>query len=497
MALLLSFFLLSSLSKAEAPIVEHTIVDDGYAIVPLDFGFQFYGNTYYTSVMMTNGVVGFLAPESYDWGLCCNGQDLDNYAQFGSRFDFTLMPLWTDLISINGVGKFYTQGDENSMKYMWKNLSEYYRPDSRNDFDMTIYPLGNIDMSYRKIDIKNHSVTVGIVANLSEQEYEQWFYHQNQEEAVYWDSSESDPIVLNNQSICEVVPESHISCAWYPQQYAENFLAAECAKDSLYSQACPNWETAWLNQQCEESSQSSPYCPNYQEPVIEEVYEEIETVYDIIPETYIELDLLPALNDYSIDLTLEIETNIETFEEMEMDIEEFEAEIEAEIESMLEPEIEPEPVEEVTEEVLEEEVLEEEIVEEAAPEEVPEEVPEETIDENVVMLAEAEPKPEKTKEQIKNDKLNQIVAIKLGKLSQQRAVATTLEEQSNLEAYIIALLNFNAGFKNYNVLMPDGVGYDSKNIYTETYIPDNKKALRNGLAQELLHKQMVDLQWQN
>ena len=45
--------------------------------------------------------------------------------------------------------------------------------------------------------------------------------------------------------------------------------------------------------------------------------------------------------------------------------------------------------------------------------------------------------------------------------------------------------------------MPDGVGYDSKNIYTETYIPDNKKALRNGLAQELLHKQMVDLQWQN
>ena len=55
--------LLSLPSKAEAPIVEHTIVDDGYAIVPLDFGFQFYGNTYYTSVMMTNGVVGFLGQD--------------------------------------------------------------------------------------------------------------------------------------------------------------------------------------------------------------------------------------------------------------------------------------------------------------------------------------------------------------------------------------------------------------------------------------------------
>ena len=468
--------LLSLPSKAEAPIVEHTIVDDGYAIVPLEFGFQFYGNTYHTSVMMANGVVGFLAPESYNWGLCCNGQDLDNYAQFGSRFDFTLMPLWTDLISINGVGKFYTQGDENSMKYMWKNLSEYYRPDSRNDFDMTIYPLGNIEMSYRKIDIQNHSVTVGYVADLSEQEYEQWFYHQNQEEAVYWDSSESDPIVLENQSICEVVPESHISCAWFPQEYAENFLTAECAKDSLYSQACPNWETAWLNQQCEFNSQSSPYCPNYVE-LVEEPVELEEVVFEVIPETYVEIDLIPALDDYNIDLVIEIETDMDSFEEVEMEIEELETELEAEIEALLEPE--PEPVEEILD----------------VPEEI-EETTEEEINEPVVMLAESEPEPEKTKEQKKNDALNKIVAIKLGKIAEQRAVATTLEEAAALESILIALMNFNAGYKNYGVFMPDGVGYESTDIYTDSYIPDNKRGLRNGLAQELQHKKMVDLQWQ-
>ena len=426
--------------------------------------------------MMANGVVGFLAPESYNWGLCCNGQDLDNYAQFGSRFDFTLMPLWTDLISINGVGKFYTQGDENSMKYMWKNLSEYYRPDSRNDFDMTIYPLGNIEMSYRKIDIQNHSVTVGYVADLSEQEYEQWFYHQNQEEAVYWDSSESDPIVLENQSICEVVPESHISCAWFPQEYAENFLTAECAKDSLYSQACPNWETAWLNQQCEFNSQSSPYCPNYVE-LVEEPVELEEVVFEVIPETYVEIDLIPALDDYNIDLVIEIETDMDSFEEVEMEIEELETELEAEIEALLEPE--PEPVEEILD----------------VPEEI-EETTEEEINEPVVMLAESEPEPEKTKEQKKNDALNKIVAIKLGKIAEQRAVATTLEEAAALESILIALMNFNAGYKNYGVFMPDGVGYESTDIYTDSYIPDNKRGLRNGLAQELQHKKMVDLQWQ-
>ena len=106
---------------------------------------------------------------------------------------------------------------------------------------------------------------------------------------------------MQNQSICEVVPESHISCAWFPQQYAENFLAAECAKnslysdacpnyaenllanqcaaDSLYSQACPNWETAWLNQQCEENPQSSPYCPNYVEFIEEAVEIELSLIH--------------------------------------------------------------------------------------------------------------------------------------------------------------------------------------------------------------------------
>ena len=461
--------LLSSLSKAEGVITEHIIVDDGYAIVPLDFGFQYYGGTYTTSVMMANGVVGFLSPESYNWGLCCNGVDLDNYSQYGSRFDFTLMPFHTDLISIGGVGKFYTQGDENSMKYMWKNLSEYYRPDSRNDFDMTIYPLGNIDINYHRVDIKNHAVTVGLVADLSEGEYEQWFFHANQEEAVYWDSSSDTPMLLANQSICEVVPDSHISCAWFPDEYAENLLTAECTKDSLYSMACPNWETAWLDDQCEQNPQSSPYCSNYVEPVIEEI------VVEPIPEIEIEIPMLP---DYPIDIQIEIELELESYEE-EFTPEEIEVEMELEIEALIEPleEAVPDEVEEEIEVTTEEEILVEEVP--------------------VVMVAAAEPEPEKTKEEIKNDKLNEIVAIKLSKISQQRALATTFEEQAALESYIIALLNFNAGYKNYNVLMPDGVGYESRDIYMDSFIPDNKKGLRNGLAQELLHKQMVDLQWQN
>ncbi len=51
---------LSSWSDPE--IIEHQIADDGWVEVPLDFTFPFYGNSYVTSFMFSNGVVGFLDP---------------------------------------------------------------------------------------------------------------------------------------------------------------------------------------------------------------------------------------------------------------------------------------------------------------------------------------------------------------------------------------------------------------------------------------------------
>ena len=141
-------FLPSSPTKADAPIIEHTISDDGWVEVPLDFTFPFYGNSYVTSFMFSNGVVGFLDPLNvpgsgyiYD-GLCCSGQDFENGAT-GVRFNYTIMPFHTDLID-TGIGKFYTQGDSTFQKYMWENLSEYYNRDTSNTFDLTIFPLGNI-----------------------------------------------------------------------------------------------------------------------------------------------------------------------------------------------------------------------------------------------------------------------------------------------------------------------------------------------------------------
>jgi hypothetical protein len=94
---------LSSWSDPE--IVEHQIGDDGWIEVPLDFTFPFYGNSYVTSFMFSNGVVGFLDPLDVDGtgyvhdGLCCSGQDFASGAT-GVRFHYTIMPWHTDLIDM-------------------------------------------------------------------------------------------------------------------------------------------------------------------------------------------------------------------------------------------------------------------------------------------------------------------------------------------------------------------------------------------------------------
>ena len=97
----------------------------------------------------------------------------------------------------------------------------------------------------------------------------------------------------------------------------------------------------------------------------------------------------------------------------------------------------------------------------------------------------------------KKDKMREIIGNKLKNLATEMGEAASLEEQQKLQSLILALLNFNAGFNTYNTqLLIDGVFYKDKGIYLDKDIPDNQRGLRNGLANEILHNKLVDLQWQ-
>jgi hypothetical protein len=443
--------------------------------IPLDFTFPFYGNSYVTSFMFSNGVVGFLDPLDVPGtgyihdGLCCSGQDFSSGAT-GVRFHYTIMPWHTDLID-TGIGRFYTQGDETYQKYMWKDLSEYYDRNTSNTFDLTIYPMGNIEVNYEQVHIKNHGVTVGVVGDLSAGEYEQWFYNApNQNGAIYWDSQQADPVeIASGESICNVVPDSHISCLYYPEVYADNVYNQQCELDPLYDYGCDGFSDAYIEEYVEEEV---------------EVWEEelVEQVFVIEEPPVFEVINIEPLEDYTLTATT-LEEALPEMEDLfeELSQEELIEEIEAELEEFLEPE----------EEELDEQEQEEEPVQE-------EQTTEEPKQEEIVEVAAVE-EPilvEKKKENSKKKKMREIISNKLKNLATEMGKAVSLEEQQKLQNLVLALLNYNAGFSNYSYSLVDGVFYEDRGIYLDKDIPDNKRGLRNGLANEILHKKLMDLQWQ-
>jgi hypothetical protein len=64
------------------------------------------------------------------------------------------------------------------------------------------------------------------------------------------------------------------------------------------------------------------------------------------------------------------------------------------------------------------------------------------------------------------------------------------------QAEIVALMGANVEFNEYNdVKLPDAFMPDKEDWYKEFEIPQNRSALRNGLAQQILHEKMVDMQY--
>jgi len=62
---------------------------------------------------------------------------------------------------------------------------------------------------------------------------------------------------------------------------------------------------------------------------------------------------------------------------------------------------------------------------------------------------------------------------------------------------IAVLINYVPGFNAYGQVTIPGVDfYQSDDIYKDKMIPENNRGLLNGLASELLHKKMVDMQYE-
>jgi len=148
------------------------------------------------------------------------------------------------------------------------------------------------------------------------------------------------------------------------------------------------------------------------------------------------------------------------------------------------------------EESTEEEATEEESSEEESTEE--EATEDETTEEKPVVKKKTTKKLTKAqKEKAKKEKMKEIIKDKLKKLADDVGKAQTLEAQQALQQIIAALINYVPGFNAYGQLAIPGIDfYNQDEIYKDKKVPENLRGLRNGLASELLHKKMVDMQYE-
>ena len=89
--------------------------DDSGQNVPLGFNFPYFNRTFTNSIMYSNGLVNFTGTYLPGAG-CCAGQDL-RYLR-DTTYNYSIMPLWTDLIDTTGNTTYYKR-TSNSMTYGW------------------------------------------------------------------------------------------------------------------------------------------------------------------------------------------------------------------------------------------------------------------------------------------------------------------------------------------------------------------------------------------
>jgi hypothetical protein len=234
----------------------YSIPDDGYAIVPIPFGFPFYGRIFTHSLFFDNGLVSFYSPTDpmRTGGQNFNAQPLSNNT--GSNFYYSIMPMWSDLVNYSGSHTTETDG-AGFLRYNWNDISQWGFPERLNTFSLEIQPSGFIGINYQKINIDGYPITAGMVGDASLGEWHQQ-YHKPSFGAANITS-------INNWSFSETYgadcsnPLNNANCPGY----AEALFQQQCSSNALYSPACPGYTEALLTQQCSINTLYSPSCPGY------------------------------------------------------------------------------------------------------------------------------------------------------------------------------------------------------------------------------------------
>jgi hypothetical protein len=210
---LFSAICFSSLSNAQEITTQtHSISDDGYANVPLQFDFSYYGQTFNNSWMFSNGIISFQDPNQSGLnGLNLSVQPMSS--AMGNQFNYSIFPLWTDLINISGT--FRTDGTENYQQYSWIGISPFYDANRLNTFTVEIKPDGSISANYSLIDIDYGQI--GLTGNTSLGEFDHIASLGRTTSLTNWERITQGTTPPPSEDPCIADPLSSPSCPGYTQ----------------------------------------------------------------------------------------------------------------------------------------------------------------------------------------------------------------------------------------------------------------------------------------
>ena len=223
--------------------------DDGESSqVYLGFTFDRWGYNWTQAKMSTNGCLGFVGRSDGNNSSPCN----DYTPQALPYRNYTLYPLWTDLIRGTASGgqssKMLFKAFDDYVVFGWYYMREYNRSSS-NSFEVILWNNDTYDFRYRELDITQHDVLIGEQGSSSETKT-YLFYNDEQDGYQNFDA------FLANYGGPDIEDGGSL--------YSEGLtLAQQCAIDPLYDSSCSGYDTAYFNQQCGLDALYDSQCSGY------------------------------------------------------------------------------------------------------------------------------------------------------------------------------------------------------------------------------------------
>ena len=231
----------------------------------LGFTFDRWGYNWTQARMSTNGCLNFVGRSDGKNSTNCN----DYTPQALPYRNYTLYPMWTDLIRDNDSKMLFKSFSDHDV-FGWYHMREYNRA-SDNSFEVILWHNDTYEFRYRELDIQSHDVLIGEQGSSSETKT-YLFYNDGQNGYHNFDTflaNYGGPDIEGGGSLygegldlaaqCSADPLYSTECSGYEQAAFDQ----ACSNNPLYDSTCSGYAAAYLSQQCGLDPLHSESCTGY------------------------------------------------------------------------------------------------------------------------------------------------------------------------------------------------------------------------------------------